>query len=288
MSKYKLPGTIQIDHYGLKPLLPVLDNPPEDSIFLAGAGVWLEAIWSRENYWLQIDGDTGTYRIWNQIEEIGDRYTCCVRFDQEDDSSPEDVAQWLLTALWYSRVSQVMAMTLGHFEVEGMLPLSKLDDLADAYHSAISKPKVPDGAIPEFGEIFYETGELKYRGEHWQEVAHGKGMAYWENGNVWCDGFFINHQPHGYCRMFTRDGNLKFEGNLENGLPKGPGREFNQHGQVRFEGIFGRQSIYYGYGCRVYEKGRLYDNHGGLIHDGEFQSDGKRSWPVKVKKGVRS
>ena len=284
MKAYEVKGNLQIDQYGHKELFPPKGELPEGAVFVAGAIVWMEAISTNEKYWLNDNDGSGTvYSLWYEIGELRGEFRCCARIKPEEEANPEVVARWLVTGLWFSRISEVMAMTLEWFDDEGLLSLSFLDELADSYHNAINSPEVPKGAELETGEIFYESGELKYRGEHWQECAHGKGTAYWKNSNVWCDGSFKDHQPHGYCRIYFRDGGLRYEGRLEEGLPYGPGREFFDNGQLRFEGVFDRQTHHYGYGARKYVRGKLYSGKGRLIHNGDFVSDGHQSKPVKSK-----
>lgn len=239
MKAQELPGKIKIDPYGHKQFVPKIDELPEGSLFVARARIWLEAIWTEEQYWLHQDFGKKTYSLWSQIHELRDEYCCSVLLDSEVTSNLEDIAQWLLLALWCSRISEVMAMSLGHLVEGGLVSLARLDELADSYHNAANPPEVPEGAETVFGGIFYETGELKYQGEHWQEQAHGRGTAFWKNGNIWCKGSFESHQPQGYCRMYFRDGTLRHEGYFENGLPKDPGREFFENGQVRFDEIWG-------------------------------------------------
>lgn len=272
LKNIEVKGNLQIDPYGHKQLSPRTGKLPEGSVFVAGAVVWLEAICTDESYWLcERKGKETVYSLWCELGDLGGEYRICAQLEPEADTNPEAVAKWLLFALWSSRVSKVMAMTLDHFDKTGLLTRSWLNEFTEAYAKDVGPKEVPEGAKLVSGEVFYESGELKYRGEQWQGIPHGQGTGYWKNGNVWCEGTFRNNTPQGECKVYFPDGSLKYEGNLEEGLPKGPGKEYFDNGQLRFDGIYGRQSMKFYYGQRIYIEGKLYNERGRILRSGKFK-----------------
>ena len=68
---------------------------------------------------------------------------------------------------------------------------------------------------------------------------------------------------------------------MVDGSPKGRGTEYYDNGRIWFDGIFGEQGDYYGYGARIWVRGRKYDRDGDLVHEGRFTNNGKHSTPLE-------
>lgn len=278
MQEYSIVNEIQVDPYGHKKLVSAVEHLPGDSLFVARALVSYELTGVKESYWIHHKGDLEkNFYLWIQLDEGDSRYRCCARYKSKDEIELAVLVKNMLYALWRKR--SPIATALNSFDKEGVLTQKWLNEFTKSYHKRIERPKVFKNDKREWGEIYYDDGSLRYRGDHRKGLAHGKGVGFWEKGNVWCDGFFENNKPHGKCKVYFPDGTLRHEGLFDEGLPYGPGKEFFNNGQLWFAGIFGRQSTRYYYGARIWIQGKLYDRNGMLIHDGKFESGGSHSQP---------
>mgnify|MGYP001827261431 CR=1 FL=1 len=190
MKKKRVIRKLKVDPYGHEELLPKSKFWREEAVFVAEASVWYESIGANESYWLQANASGKSCSLWCRSSEMPDEEFCCAVAPgtiDEDDSTAERT--WhMLKALWFSRAPY--AVSLSAFTKDGLLSRERLDDLAAAYHKALESPQVSENAELETGELYYESGELKYRGEHCDGLAHGKCTGFWKNLNVWCEGHF--------------------------------------------------------------------------------------------------
>lgn len=281
MQKKRVIRKLKVDPYGHEELLPRSTFRREDAVFVAEASVWYESIGARESYWVQSNASGKSWSLWCRSSEMPDEEFCCAVIPgalYKGESTAEKTLR-MLKALCFSRAPY--AVSLASFTKDGLLSRECLDALAADYHKALEPPQVQEGAEVEHGELFHESGKLKYRGEYCDGLAHGKGTGFWKNGKPWCEGHFYHNQPHGECKVYFPDGRLRHEGMFSEGYPRGWGREYYDNGQLWFEGIFDTQTIRYGWGARKYVRGKLYSDTGRLKHDGDFVSDGWVSKPVK-------
>lgn len=279
MSETRSLKKLEVDPYGHKKLLAECEFRIDSAIFVAEAIVWYSAIGTRESYWLQTDiPKKGTCSLWFDCDELSGEYHCAA-VTRGGKASKADKAMEMLRALWLSRPTY--AASLQEFSKEGLLDKARLDGFAEFYFKANQPPTVPEGTPVETGELFYKSGALRYRGEYANGFAHGKGVGFWENGNVWCEGEFKENEPHGWCQMYFREGTIMYQGYFSEGYPKGWCKEYFANGQLRFEGIFGKQTMYFHYGARIRISGRLYNESGKLLHDGEFESSGHHCKPIR-------
>jgi hypothetical protein len=278
MPKYPDVKEIQVDPYGHKNLISYEAFPPDTVIFVAEATVSYDAIGATESYWLQDShADDDKCYLWCRSDQTAEEYFCCAMIKPNKTDTTSDRAKKMLRAFLLSRAPY--AVSLCEFTEEGLLTRKWLDDFINTYREALEPPRIPENGQTEIRELFYDDGNLRYRGEQSNGVPHGKGIGYWKNGNVWCDGHFKNDQPHGQCRLYFPDGTLRHIGIFSEGYPRGWGKEYFDNGQLWFEGIFGKQHIYYGWGARARVKGKLFDRDGRLLHDGRFITSGHSSVP---------
>lgn len=280
MNAERLVKEIQVDPYGHEKLLPDSAYQHDRALLAATASVRYEAVNVEESYWLQSDyPEEGTYSLWFQCDELSVTCSCCAVDSFSEGGSLSEAAGNMLRAVWFSRAP--FAVSLHDFTQEGLLKREWLDEFTALYTNTLKAPKVPESGLSSVGELFYDNGSLRYRGELCGDNPHGMSVGFWENGSIWCDGHFKENKPHGWCRVYFPDGTLRHAGLFSEGYPKGWGREFFNNGKLWFEGIFGRQSTRYYYGARVRERGRLYSREGELVHDGKFITSGHHSAPDK-------
>jgi hypothetical protein len=274
---------VVVDPYWKKTLKPVSSSLPTSAIFVAESSASYEAIGTTESYWLRQDDNNKMSSLWCQSDEVGNEYYCCALISVKECESPADCAAKMLMAFLLSRAPY--AVSFCGFTKEGLLDRKWQDEFTLSYRKAIEPLVAPPDAKPGEGELYYDDGSLRYRGEIVNELAHGRGKGYWPNGNPWCEGYFKDNKPNGECCMYLKNGSLRHEGNFHEGYPKGQGKEYYDDGQLWFEGIYDSQTIRYGWGGRRYVRGRLYDRDGNLKHDGEFESCGHSCQPIKEVRG---
>lgn len=176
MEKYPVVKEIQVDPYGHAGIAIPLDRQPDGSLFVARAIVYYEAIAARESYWLRSNnGQNKNYSLWIQTDEGLIKYYCCATLNPTDKTEPDNAARKMLYALWSSR--SPIGTVLSSFDKEGILNRKWLAEFTESYHKKLERPKVPGGEKTEFGELFYDDGNLRYRGELWKELAQGYGSV---------------------------------------------------------------------------------------------------------------
>ena len=140
-------------------------------------------------------------------------------------------------------------------------------------------------------KIFLENGNY-YIGELNKNLKNGKGIIYYNNGNIKYNGYFIKDKFEGKGKEYNDEGNLEFEGEYLNGKKwNGKGKEYNCNGKLKFEGEYlngkrnGKGKVYNYYGILIFEgeylngerngKGKEYNDNGKLEFEGEYLN-GKR------------
>ena len=106
---------------------------------------------------------------------------------------------------------------------------------------------------------------------------NGKGIKYYENGNLEFEGEYLNGKRIGKGKYYHRNGKLKLEGEFEDGVLNGKVKEYDENGKLEFEGEYcdgkkweGKENGKdfqgeYLYGERWNGKGREYEK----VHIGE-------------------
>ena len=90
-------------------------------------------------------------------------------------------------------------------------------------------------------EIFYETGEIKFRyarvmspdGSRW--IRHGLFCEYHQNGQVISEGNYAMGKEQGLWRDFYPNGQVAAEGNYEDGVEVGHWRHWDPDGNEIYE-----------------------------------------------------
>ena len=99
-------------------------------------------------------------------------------------------ADVLLRALWHTR--HPPAVSLAGFTRAGLLSKERLNEIHVGLRETHA-PQEPTRTGPAgTGDLFYDSGALRYRGSLRGGLPHGLGVGYWENGAVWCEGSFRN------------------------------------------------------------------------------------------------
>jgi hypothetical protein len=273
-------GAIELDCYGHGELAPRQAAPPTGSVFVGSAEVSFELICDTENYWIHpaVDG-AGSYQLWGTLDMLSGDSTCCARLEPLGTVTAAEAADTMLRALWGARFAPAVA--LGNFSSGGLLSLEKLNLIRHDYLRGNWPVDRAPTMQPDQGDLFYAGGALLYRGDLRHGRPHGRGVHYWESGVPWCVGSFRKGEPHGDCRIYFPDGALRYVGKMVDGSPKGRGTEYYDNGRIWFDGIFGQQNDRYGYGARIWIRGRKYDRDGNLVHEGEFTDNGKYSTPLE-------
>lgn len=125
------------------------------------------------------------------------------------------------------------------------------------------------GVFDGSGKMYDETGVLRYEGEFKNNKKWGKGRTYHPNGFLEYDASFKNNMVQGYGKLCYADkaGLVEYDGYFRASEFHGVGKHYHHNGKVKYEGEFKD-------GCRN-GKGKLYDNKGGLILKGVFNSTNK-------------
>ena len=112
------------------------------------------------------------------------------------------------------------------------------------------------------GQLYYDTGELKYEGMHNDGIPHGLGTR------------------------FFRSGQKHMEGRFAGGLMV-VGKEYYENGHLRFHGQYNQGPKTY-YGPRYFVQGKLYYETGELWFEGSFKIEKHGSMGYPVFKGSES
>ena len=86
------------------------------------------------------------------------------------------------------------------------------------------------------GKYFYENGEY-YIGQWLKGLRNGKGIEYYQNGNIKYSGDFVNDNYEGNGQFFDENGNY-YIGQWLNNLPNGKGTEYYKNGNIKYDGNF--------------------------------------------------
>lgn len=121
----------------------------------------------------------------------------------------------------------------------------------------------PDGKVASFKSLYTYKGEYFYDpvGVHggYNNVPHGRGKYYDDNGNVVIDGFFVNGAQEGYGWKKDEDGSI-YEGYFSDGLKHGLGRLVEKDGTVT-EGIFIKGKIDHGFIKQTLKNGTVFEGY---------------------------
>jgi len=112
------------------------------------------------------------------------------------------------------------------------------------------------------GLIYYESGNLKYEGSFKDGLFSGEGSLYYEDGPLYYKGNFDRNDFSGKGQTFYKNGNTEYEGDFLNGEYNGLGKLYNEKSVLIYQGNFVN---------RCYDgQGKLYDNEGNLSYEGKF------------------
>ena len=159
--------------------------------------------------------------------------------------------------------------------------------LKNIKQNKINKEKKPEENIKnqeqEKNQIVYENGNY-YIGETKNGIRHGKGIQYYENGDIMYEGNFVNDEPEGEGKSHNENGSY-YIGHFKNGMKNGKGIYYYPNGDIMYEGdyiddepegngklVMENGNYYIGQfkkGKR-HGKGKSYDKDGNLFYEGDF------------------
>jgi antitoxin component YwqK of YwqJK toxin-antitoxin module len=61
---------------------------------------------------------------------------------------------------------------------------------------------------------------------------HGYWEYYYDNGQLWCKGNYINGKEHGYWEVYYSNGQLSYKGNFVNGIKHGYWEPYHYNGKL--------------------------------------------------------
>ena len=85
--------------------------------------------------------------------------------------------------------------------------------------------------------LYYPNNKIKYQGELLNEIPHGEGIAFFENGNKKFEGTFVNG-TFTYGKIYFHNGSLKYEGECNDKILHGEGKKYNSNGVCCCSGRF--------------------------------------------------
>ena len=113
-------------------------------------------------------------------------------------------------------------------------------------------------------KIYYPNGKIAYNGKKFFGKRNGKGISYYESGNIEYEGYWKNNIKKGKGKLFddSESNFLVYEGDFSKNKINGNGTHFYKNGKKRYEGEF-INNIYQGLG-------KYYTEEGILIYNGYF------------------
>lgn len=104
--------------------------------------------------------------------------------------------------------------------------------------------KISEGIVDREGnkigqwKNYYNTGELKSKGNYQNNVQEGKWIFYFKNGKIEQEGEFSNGRFNGKWVWYHEDGTVKRDEEFYNGKEEGYIVEYNEYGEVITEGEY--------------------------------------------------
>ena len=90
--------------------------------------------------------------------------------------------------------------------------------------------------------LLYPSGAIKYKGDLLNNLPHGIGTMYFENGNKQLEGTFDNG-VFKIGKMYYHNGKLKYEGEADGAKMNGTGKRFRFDGKELYSGVFENDHI---------------------------------------------
>lgn len=116
------------------------------------------------------------------------------------------------------------------------------------------------------------------------EKKHGKGITYYDNGNMKFNGYFDNDLMDGYSVMlYNEDGSLEYEGSYEKGQKNGHAKIYNKQGKLVYSGEL-KDNVQTGKSCIQWQyypdtaKSNYKNKHSWPLYTGELQDGNRRGF----------
>lgn len=79
---------------------------------------------------------------------------------------------------------------------------------------------------------YYSNKKPQMEGAYKNSKREGKWMYWYENGNVWSEGFFINGKSDGKRTTFFENGKVRYEGSYKEDMRVGKWQFFDENGRL--------------------------------------------------------
>ena len=152
---------------------------------------------------------------------------------------------------------------------------------------SVNKPEKKENSPEDKKQrIDYENGNY-YIGEVFCGMRQGKGIQYYEDGDILYEGDFVNDEPEGHGKMYYESGQY-YIGQFKNSLRHGKGTHYYDNGEIMYEGdyvndlpegngklVMDNGNYYIGQfkkGMR-HGKGKSYNKNGDIAYEGELKND---------------
>jgi len=99
-------------------------------------------------------------------------------------------------------------------------------------------PRNGDGEKDGYWVMYYNNGELWYKGSYINDVKQGDWFVYFDNGQLWYNGSYINSLKHGDWVWYFSDGQLYYKGSYINGERHGDWERYYYDGKLRYKGSY--------------------------------------------------
>ena len=87
-------------------------------------------------------------------------------------------------------------------------------------------------------EYILGTNTLFFEGEYLNGKRNGKGIEYYESGEIKSVVEYLNGKKNGKGKEYNKKGKLIYEGDYLNGTKNGKGKDYYNNGKLKFEGEY--------------------------------------------------
>ena len=133
------------------------------------------------------------------------------------------------------------------------------EDYDETLQTLKDEQRIADGK-PTVKETFHPNGKLKSRTTHHSKIdgalERGPYEVYYENGQLSYKGNYRNGKPHGLRESYYENGQLSYIANLKDGKLYGPRERYYENGQLIYKENY-KDGKRHGLRESYYENGKL-------------------------------